>query len=39
MNQSVQTKQDVNATLKINTTKVDPRTVGISAIGLMFNKV
>jgi hypothetical protein len=39
MNQSVKTKQTANEALKINAIKIDPRTAGISAAGLLFNKV
>jgi hypothetical protein len=39
MNQSVKTKQTANVALKIHAVKIDPRSAGISAAGLFFNKV
>jgi hypothetical protein len=32
-------KQDNSVSLKISAIKVDPRAAGITAIGLIFNKV
>jgi hypothetical protein len=39
MNQLVNANQDAKVALKINAVKMDPCKAGISAMGLLFNKV